>query len=129
MRFSSPKTGSFPSYQKQALLINEESLWNTFKKVFEGVCTSAVCTSAVCTSTVCTSTVLVFPDPLSPLPPTSAATRTPEGTEEGTELTDEGDTYMEYSSQCLHSPSTGAITKITWKNSGQHADWLIIQSF
>jgi hypothetical protein len=29
---------------------------------------------------VCTSTVVVFPDPLSPLPPTSAATRTPEST-------------------------------------------------
>jgi len=64
--------------------MNEESLWDTFRKAFERVCTS---------------TVLVFPDPLSPLPPISAATKTPEGTEEGTELTDEGDIHMEYSSQ------------------------------
>jgi len=75
------------------------------------------------------SALSTFPYPLSPLPPTSAPTKTPEGTEEGTELTDEGDIHMEYSSQWLHSQSTGAITKITWKNSGQHMDWLIIQSF
>jgi len=45
--------------------MNEESLWDVFKKSFKRVCIS---------------TAVVFPDPLSPLPPTSTATRTPEGT-------------------------------------------------
>jgi hypothetical protein len=84
MRCSSPKTGSFSFYQEQAPLMNEESLWDMFKKTFKRVCKS---------------TILVFPDSLSPLSPTSAATRTPKDTEKGTELTDEGDIYMEYSSQ------------------------------
>jgi hypothetical protein len=42
------------------------------------------------------STVIVFPDPFSPIPPTSAATWTPEGTEEDPQPTDKGDTHTGY---------------------------------
>ena len=62
--------------------MNEESLWDVFKKAFERVCTS---------------TLVVIPDPLSPLPPTSAATRTPEGTEEDPIPTDKGGVHTDYS--------------------------------
>jgi hypothetical protein len=50
---------------------------------------------------VCTSTTVVSPDPLSPTPSTSSATKIPEHTEEDPddpELADAGDIQMEYSS-------------------------------
>jgi hypothetical protein len=57
---------------------------------------------------------MVSPDPLSLTPSTSSAMKTPENTEgdpDGTEPTDVGDIKMEYSSDELYNPSTGAITK------------------
>jgi len=62
--------------------MNEESLWYTSKQAFKRVCAS---------------TVVVFPDPLSSLPPISAATRILEGTEDDPVPTDKGDIHMEFS--------------------------------
>jgi len=62
--------------------MNEESLRDMFKMVFKRDCTS---------------TVVVFPDPLSSLPPISAATRIPESTEDDPVTTDKGDIHMEFS--------------------------------
>jgi hypothetical protein len=83
MRFSSPKTGSFPFTRKKLPSINEESLWDTFKNAFKRVCTS---------------TVVIVLVRLTPLPLSSAATRTSEGTEEDAGPTDKGDNHMEISS-------------------------------
>jgi len=61
-----------------------------------------------------TSSVVVCPDHLSPTPSTSSAVRTPENTEwdpDDLKPADEGDIQTEYSSDQLHSPSIGAVTK------------------
>jgi hypothetical protein len=61
----------------------------------------------------CTSNVVVFPIPLSHIPPTSLS-MTPEKTEEvpdDPEPADEADFQIEYSSDYLYSPSIGAVSR------------------
>jgi len=61
------------------------------------------------------STNTVFPDPLSPTPSTSSATKTPENIEDNPddpERAGEGDSQMEYSSDLLYSTSIGCVMSL-----------------
>jgi hypothetical protein len=54
--------------------------------------------------------------PLSPTTSTYSARKTPENTADDPQPADEVDTQMQYSSDCLCSPSIGAVTKTNFKN-------------
>jgi hypothetical protein len=72
---SSPKTRSFALYQKRASSMKEADFRDMFKKASKCVCTSTVVTS---------------PDPLPPIPSTSAM-KTSENTEENPDDPEQAD--------------------------------------
>jgi hypothetical protein len=64
---NSSKTQSFVFYQKKASSLQLADVWDKFKKA---------------SKRVCTSTIVVSTDPLSPIPSTFSAMKTPDNTED-----------------------------------------------